>query len=424
VISGGLSSLVGEGGVFEIISAGDLQIEGSLETIAETTSPYLYNSSLAISETNPNTLVLNLSRRTAQELGLNTPQSAAYDAAFNALVSASALNNAFAEISDRDAFLDAYNQILPDFSGAALQFVVSNMDGALGAVGNRLDVARLDRARNDNSVWMQEFGYFADREDDALGGGGYRGQGFGFAAGADWPWGAFYAAGFNVVFSTSEIEQIAGFDSPIQAKTFGAGFYAGGAQGNLTYDVYLGGGVDWFESERRIVIGAFDDRAIADWLGYHFAGSARVGYDWDAGWLDVRPLISVDYVTLREDGYEETGLSDLNLIVDERSSDVFSASATLALSRRFGTDTGWWAPQLKFGVRNEFGGTLAETSAQFANVSNVFVLQAPELPSTSALVGFLLTGGSQYSSFGFNYDADIREGFVRHSARVVVRLTF
>ncbi|WP_022697726.1 autotransporter outer membrane beta-barrel domain-containing protein [Euryhalocaulis caribicus] len=422
-IAASLASLVGDGGSFEIVSASDLQIEGSLEQLSQTETPYLYNSSLQVSENNPNSLVLTLNRKTAQELGLNANEAKAYDAAFDALSAGGGINGAFAGITTEEGFFDAYEQLLPDFSSATLQFVMNNVNGATGAVGNRLDVARLSREARTTGVWAQEFGTFSDRESTNIGG-GYRGHGFGFAAGVDRPFGPFYAAGANMVISTNEIEQINGVDEPLDVQTLGFGLYAGGARGGLTYDVYMGGGVSRFESERRILIGAFDQTARADWTGYHYSGSARLGYDWDLGWAMLRPLVSLDYLSLSEEGYTESGLSDVNLTVEERDSDMASATASLALARRFGTDDSWWAPQLRVGVRNEFGGSLAVTQASFVDFNDPFLLAAPELPSTSAIIGFLITGGSQYSSFGFNYDADIRDGFIRHSARIVVRLAF
>lgn len=418
-----LDSLIGEGGVFDIISAEKLQIDGSLEDLAVGEGSFLYNSSLAVSPDDPNTLTLTLTRKTAGQLGLNANEAQAYDSAFAALASQSDIAQAFANIDNQEDFLDAYQQLLPDFSGAALQFVVNSVDGATGAVGNRLDVARFAREEGQAGVWGQEFGVFTDRETPAVGG-GYRGQGFGFAAGFDRAWGPFYAAGFNVVVSSNEIEQISGFDEPLQSESFGAGFYAGGARGNLTYDIYLGGGVNRFDSERRVIVGVVDERALADWIGYHYNGSARLGYDMDLGWAMLRPLVSLDYLALYEEGYEEEGAGAIDLIVDSRNSDVLSASATLALARRFGDDDGWWAPQIKIGVRNEFGGSLATTEARFSGIGAPFLLTPAELPSTGGLIGFLITGGTRYSAFGFDYDADIRDGFVRHSARVVVRLIF
>lgn len=418
-----LDSLIGDGGSFEIVSAQQLQIEGPLEELNQENGSYLYNSSLEVSDADPNTLVLTLDRKSAQELGLNANEAEAYESAFAALSTQSDISRAFANIDNQEDFLDAYQQLLPDFSGAALQFVVNSVDGATGAVGNRLDVARFSREDGDRGVWAQEFGVFTDRETPSVGG-GYRGHGFGFAAGADRPWGPFYAAGVNVVVSTNEIEQISGFDEPLQSKSFGAGLYAGGARGNLTYDIYVGGGVNWFDSERHVVVGVIDEQTLADWVGYHYNGSARLGYDMDLGWAMLRPLVSLDYLALNEEGYEEEGAGAIDLIVEDRSADVLSASATLALARRFGDDDSWWAPQLKFGVRNEFGGSLATTEASFSGIGAPFLLTPEDLPSTGGLVGFLITGGTRYSAFGFDYDADIRDGFTRHSARVVVRLIF
>jgi len=40
------------------------------------------------------------------------------------------------------------------------------------------------------------------------------------------------------------------------------------------------------------------------------------------------------------------------------------------------------------------------------------------------LFGLSFTAGSRYTSFGFDFDADIRDGFTRHTGKVVIRFIF
>jgi len=52
------------------------------------------------------------------------------------------------------------------------------------------------------------------------------------------------------------------------------------------------------------------------------------------------------------------------------------------------------------------------------------MLQALLFPDSGFIVGFSVAAGSAYSSIGFDVDSEIRDGFIRHTGRVVVRLLF
>jgi hypothetical protein len=142
----------------------------------------------------------------------------------------------------------------------------------------------------------------------------------------------------------------------------------------------------------------------------------------------VRPEASLTWLSLFESGYseqnEDPALAGLALIVDDRESSVLTAGATLDVARRFGTDFSWWAPSLRLGYRGELINGSAETIARFGETGSPFTLQSQTLPGSGVLAGFGLSAGSQYTTFTFAYDADVRDEFVRHVARLVVRLTF
>ena len=65
-----------------------------------------------------------------------------------------------------------------------------------------------------------------------------------------------------------------------------------------------------------------------------------------------------------------------------------------------------------------------ETTARFGQDGQLFTLRGADMPGSGALVGLGLSAGSNYSTFTFAYDADVREDFVRHVARLIIRLTF
>ncbi len=420
-----LTELIGENGVFSLIDAGALSFEDEDAILETTGAPYLYEATIERDPSDAGALRLTLRRKNAGELGMNANQAGTYADTLAMFDEVEALGAAFAAIRTREDFFSAYDQLLPEYSASAIQFAIAANDAAQGALAARLRNARLapDELAG---LWVQEFGYFADRSETAFGP-GYRGEGVGLAIGLDQPMGPFYAVGVNVAAAASEVEEINGFDEPMVAITGQLGAYAAMDMGGIDISTSLALGYDSFESERRILIGDFSAVNTADWSGWHVAASASAGRDFTLGKWVVRPEAALSYLALFESGYEEEaidGAEELALIVDDRESTAITAAATLEVARRFGTDISWWLPHARIGYRGDFSDGENETTARFNGPGDSFTLRSTELSGSGVLAGFGLSAGSNYSTFTFAYDADIREDFIRHVARLVVRITF
>ena len=441
-----LRSIVGTDALsYTLATSDDLSI-GDLASLSSGESPFLYSTTLDLAD--PNTLVVTLDLRNPTAsvanggLGLDAVQAAAFGTVVNgvlqegavlqALSASPELGDAFANIIEANDFYSAYNQILPEFSGAAKQFLLANVDGAVGAVGSHLDTARRSPDKT-GGAWLQEFFYFADR---SLAGRSeqYRGEGFGFAGGLDTEFGPFHAVGVNVGFASTEVEDVVGIDDPLNVQTYQLGAYAGYQSGNFNLDIYGGGGVSDFEQNRRVLIGSFEGEATGEWEAFHANAALRAGYEValsDKYWM--RPSLSVDYLYLNEYGHTETGTQGFRTRVNGRQSETAAATAMLNFGAEFQGKRTWIRPSIRVGYRNEFMSDPTETEFSFQGLSdedgNLFDseiarLRAFAFPEEGILLGFTLAAGSEYSSIGFDFDSDIRDGFIRHTGRVVVRLLF
>ncbi len=418
-----LANILGEETSFNILRADQISIADEEAILGLAESPYLFEASLERSVEDADVVVLNLRRRTPDELGLNANQTAAFAAAIETLEGLDDLGAAFAGLREAETFFAAYDQLLPNFNDSALQFALANNDAATGALATRLRNARLapDRLAG---LWVQEFGYYADRNTTALAP-GYRGQGFGVALGVDRPLGPFYAVGFHVVGSASEIEEIDGFDQPLIALSIQGGAYAGLEIGGFDVSGSASIGLDDYESERRVFIGGFDQTATANWSGWQVSAGGTVGRDIRLGKWVVRPEAALTYIRLSESDFvEDDGGTGFGLSVDSRESSLFTGSGNLSVARRFEQGPSWWMPYFRAGYRGDLTDTDLETVARFTGSDEIFRLRADELPGTGFLLGFGLSAGSNYSTFTFAYDADIRDDFIRHVGRVVIRITF
>ncbi|WP_203294485.1 autotransporter outer membrane beta-barrel domain-containing protein [Maricaulis parjimensis] len=423
-LSVSLSNLIGNGGEFELIRAGNLVIEEDLATLNDSPAPFLYEAALEIDPNDPNVILLTLQRKSAEALGFDVNQAAAYDAAFATWSDNEALGAALASLTSQDTFRAAYDQLLPEYTAGAIQFALAANDSATGALANRLEAVRRSPDET-GGLWLQEFAYFADRAGNAFGP-GYRGQGIGVAVGFDRPLGMFSAVGLNFVAAASEVEEVEGVDDPMSALTAQLGVYAGTEIGGLNLDLYGAGGFDSFEHNRRVLIGEFDALPTAEWTGYHVSGSARLSRDFEfGGRYYVRPAVSVDYLALFEESYVESGGGiGIDLSVSERESTSFTGSGLLTFGAVYEGNDSWWSPHVRVGYRGEFAGDEVETDVSFVDYNDVFTLRSQQVPGSGFLFGFGLSAGSGYSTFSFDYDADVRDELVRHTARLVMRLVF
>jgi uncharacterized protein with beta-barrel porin domain len=385
-------------------------------------TPFLYQSALETkSDGSTDTVVVTVRRKTAQDLGMTPNQAAAYEPTVAMLNTDQSLLDEVVNLSSPTTFFPAYNQLLPEFDVAVLQHGVANVDGTLGAVSNRLDAVRGGRS-GQGAVWVQEYALYMDRQatpNDP----GYRGDGFGLAAGIDRPFGPFYAAGLSFTGSASNIKQPSGFDLPLAISSGQIGAYAASSLGNLLFDFYAGYGLDFMQSDRRIVVGAVSQDATANWKGQNASASARLAYDFRAGRLFIRPSLSADYLQTNEDAYTEAGPTGLHVF--SRDASVVSGTAALAIGGEFGDpQRTWWSPRVRVGYRYENYGHALLTTAQYTAGGDPFNQRADDLPPTGALVGFTFAAGSRYSSFAFDYNADLRDGFTRHVAEFTFRFIF
>ena len=119
--------------------------------------------------------------------------------------------------------------------------------------------------------------------------------------------------------------------------------------------------------------------------------------------------------------------------MDGRNSDTASATALLDFGTTIQGKRTWIRPSLRVGYRNEFISDPVETDFRFQGLSdsegNVFDSEIARLrsfafPDEGILLGFTVAAGSEYSSIGFDFDSDIRDGFIRHTGRIVIRLLF
>ncbi len=346
-----LASLVKTATSFEVVRAGSLTVGAAGASLAG--APYLYNATLRTDAPN-NALLVDIKPKTAAELGLNRSGAQAYGAVFQALDKDERIENAFLAQTTKAGFEGLYDQMLPDHSGGALMSAAAISGAISQAVGQPL----VHDGRGGTGVWAQEIMFRVEHDQDQAQ--GYRTHGYGLATGAEIV-GQANAVGVNASFVTSEFKDEGARSGERVVMNFTeAGAYWRMRAGGFQVDARGGLGYVWFDGDRKFLTNDIDLTSKAKWNGWIVDAHAGASYEMRFGGFFARPELSLDYLRLSEDGYQEKGGgAGLDLTVKDRKGDLMTGQALMALGWEFGDSDAWWRPEVKAGWRRSWRATRA-----------------------------------------------------------------
>jgi hypothetical protein len=399
-------------GHFVVINAGTLTGGSNLSTNSEFL-PFLYKGAMTVAG---NQVAVDISRKTASELGLNQSESAAYSAIYEALGTDDAIGDSFLGIRNQEDFIGTLQQMLPEHAGGAFEAVT---------MGDRTIARMLNDPKTpykDEGRWGYWFGQVAWGSSKSIGDtAGYKIGGWGTSGGAELATkvGKF---GLSLAYLWGKDDDKA-TDNSVDANQYsiaghwrfqshGLQIAARGSYGHIDFK-----GKRFFRSTAG---GTAVDREIkGDWKGSLVSASAIASQELWSGIFFIRPSAGVEYYKLREDGYqEEGGGSALDLKVDKRTSDEMAVNGLLIAGFELGAtdpDEGYFRFEAEAGRRQILGGSLGSTTARFED-GDPFTL-TPE-DRQSGWVGRLRgIGGNSGFRIAGELGAEEREDKVGISAR-------
>ncbi|MFC0632347.1 autotransporter outer membrane beta-barrel domain-containing protein [Brevundimonas balnearis] len=398
-----------------LVQATDLQAGAIDFGDVESNSSYIYNIETGVSTT-ADQIFVDVRRKTAEELELIGSEAGIYDALYEALGLNESLQAAFLDQTDREGLIDLYEQMLPEHGGGALMSLASGVDAVTRALTGRNEVL----SAGESSAWLQEINFYADK--DKTDSYGFRSEGFGVAGGYERGTG-FGNVGVSVAFTSSDIEDPeAAAEENLAASLIELGLYWR-AQGQYwTTWARAAAGYAFMDSTREIVGEGLNLETEADWNGYTLAAAGGFSYRRDIGRFELRPEVYAEYFWLQEDGYEEDGAGDgFDLIVDDRSGHIFSATAAMNIGTRLGRD-GWIRPELRVGWRQYLSVDSGETVGRFSGGTQQFLLANGAIEGGGPILGFRLGIGNDLGLLTIQADAESIEDYVRYS--LLLRATF
>ena len=402
---------------------------------SSTTLPFLFQSA-SIAKANDgaghDNLVLSVVPKTSQQLGLTGYAAALFPFANTALTNDSELGAAFvAGVNSSADAQKAYDAFAPDLSGGSRALAISLTDQGTGVVAARQRTLRMfGKEAGDLTLWGNEFAEYITNKGGTvavnptyLNSGaapGFKDHGFGFSVGIDAgsAQGGWYGAAFS--FYSGDLTE--GGDRQARSSTLWYLFtgYSDWRGRGLFVDSQLNVGIGDFKSKRFIALTDPANNSVFTRQSdsKHASLLASIGVTTGAmmhyGHLLVMPQISLDGMTLREEGYTETGGgTGFNLSVKPSYSD----SLRIFLGSEFRGDLNMGdfllQPAARIGYRYDLLNDPTKLKAQFADLNpnlagaqpgSQFILQGPDPSRGNVVAGAALNATTENWTIGLNFD--------------------
>jgi hypothetical protein len=400
-------------GTYTIIDAGTLTGAENL-TSSVVTLPFLFNSKLT-SDAATGQVALDVQLKGTGQLGLNKSEAAILDAALGAADDDRSIAAVFLSAADSSTLKSTLQQMLPDHAGGAFEAATK---------GSRLTSDILADPLPLNGLWLNQVAWGSSK---AIGDtSSYDVNGWGATGGYDQPIGKLGSVGLTATY-------LYGRDghgsSELISNHYEGGVYARGGTGPLRAWARATAGTVDFKSTRSFaasVGGATVSRvAYGKWNGRIYSGSAGLSYDLRMGRLSLRPHASIEYYTLTEKGYTETGGGGaLDLTVRKRSSDETAANALLAIGYDFGSrdSDSLFRVELEGGRREILSGSFGRTTASFGD-GDPFTLD-PEQRTSGWRGGLRMLAGGSPLAFAAEANAEEQQDKLSLGGRLSVSFAF
>ena len=378
-------------------------------------------------------LSITATPKTAAQLGLNPAQTAEFGAFIKALPSDAEVSADVLSKLTLPAFIQVYNQFLPDYSGGPFEDLVVGQEEVARAIADPPAKLQNDGTRG----WVQEIGYM-NHEPNSTEVNGYSGLGFGFASGIERARGDNVIGVTSVFLATGVQDQTQPDDQALSATAFEAGLYwrYGAPQKGLSAYASVDGGLVSFGSHRFLIDAANADdllettagqivsrEAKASWLGGIVSANVGISYQVNAGRFYFQPEVAADYVALYESSYHERGGGTaFDLSIAPGTSSQADVQADVVLGMNLGQTT-IWRPQFTFGYRVVASGGPAPTVASFTGGQS-FTLNPQFTDKSGFLARFGVRASGQYADFSADAGGEFSTGYQTYDARAAARFLF
>lgn len=327
----------------------------------------------------------------------------------------------------------AYNSFAPNVTGGSRAILVSITDQATGVVGARLRMLNLyGKQEGGTTLWGQEF--FQMIKDPGQGApdpntgaklvSGFKDHGFGFALGIDGgsPKYGWYGGAFT--FYSGDVGELTR-DSHTNEQWYLLTGYSAWRGKGLFFDSKIDAGYGQFSGKRFIDLAlsstsTYTREADNKHPGTMISGGFTTGGIFDYGAATFSPLLSVDGMLMREEGYTEynPGTATVGDGFDLKVNPYYAKSLRAFLGANVRYDLDLWdfylQPEAHAGYRYDFFNDPVKLKAAFAYADTttgttagpgtVFTMTGPDPAQGNFVVGGSLAATTDTWTMGVNFD--------------------
>ncbi|QQE12607.1 autotransporter-associated beta strand repeat-containing protein [Planctomycetota bacterium] len=196
------------------------------------------------------------------------------------------------------------------------------------------------------------------------------------------------------------------------------GFYASGL---------FGGGVNFYENNRRIRFGSVDRVAESDPTGFYLQTLATGGYEFKKGNWGIGPQLALQWVNLQIGSHSETGAEDLNLDVGAFNGNSFVTRLGFRATYEYDTSEMLFVPELVGSWEHEYLDPIDTVNVGMPAGGESFSYTGLGTGRDSGLIGVNLIGISHKApiSFTVQYNTEFTpDDFIVSNIYAGVRISF
>lgn len=360
-ITATVSDLATAEGTYTVLTADNLDVEGTLNSSADL--PFIYDGSVS---SDANSIYLTISRKSVGELGLTKSEAAGWDAIYAAAQNDDSLTESLLQIGDSATLQTQVSALLPDHAGGVFDAVATGDRLAarhLSDESTRFDISDVDG-------WLEPV-YWRTTH-DAGGTAAYKVSGWGLTGGVERRTSLGYF-GVSYAWLQSKVTDNGG-TGKLDLNQHDFGLFWRTSKGPLMAWARLGAAHISVGSTRTFT-GTIDDTdvtydATGRWSGWLLSGLAGASYRYEMSRrFSLKPKIEIEQMWLKENGYSEDADSDaIALTVAGRTSKALTATPTITAGYSLGKISPDWHPltfQIEAGRREVLSGSLGSTTAYF-----------------------------------------------------------
>ena len=229
--------------------------------------------------------------------------------------------------------------------------------------------------------------------------------------------GAYQAAHANVFTDAS---------SALGDDAVRAGAYAAIHEGAFRADLYAGGAVDFFSTNRGILIGGVSQNAAAKPKGEELSANGYFTYDVPTANFGVlAPFLGLSEDRLRVHSFSESGAGALDLNVGAQTAQSLRSSLGLRQSTKSSGEGVTVDAHWSLGWVHEFSNQSRPIDAQLAAGGGSFSVRTASQPGDGALAGAgLVVNAGKDIGLNFDYSTDIRQAFAENTFQAGLHILF